>query len=238
MAPLKRFWKEAEARETASGRDGGWEVALDGRPLRTPGRLHLLLPTEALAQAIADEWRAVDGDVKPGDMPLTGLANAAVDIVAADPAAFAAGLAAYAASDLTCYRADAPAELVARQAAAWEPALKGVEARHGLLFQRTAGVMHVVQPPATVAAVEAKLAGLSPFLLSAMQPLVTISGSVVLALAHLDGAVAAKDCFAASMLDEDWQAEKWGADWQAEATRAQRWTEFEAAARFLSLSRG
>lgn len=231
---MKRFWNAAEARQA----DGGWEVALDGRPLRTPGRLHLLLPTQALAEAIAAEWLAVEGEVKPGSMPLTGLANAALDIVAADPAAFAASLASYAASDLTCYRAETPEELVARQAAIWEPVLKDVERRHGLLFQRTAGVMHVPQPPATTAAVEVHLRALSPFELAAAQPLVTISGSVVLALAHLDGTMSAESAFAASVLDEDWQAERWGADWQAEATREQRATEFAAAARFLALSRG
>lgn len=234
VAPLKRFWTEAEAWPA----EGGWEVALDGRPLRTPGRLHLLLPTRALADAVAREWRAVEEGVKPGAMPLTGLANAALDIVAADPRGFAGSLARYAASDLTCYRAEAPSELVAMQAAGWEPVLKGVEQRHGLLFRRTAGVMHVEQPPATLETVEALLTRLSPFELAPLQPMVTITGSVVLVLAHLDGALGWDEAFAASVLDEDWQAGHWGADAEAEAARERRRAEFEAAARFLALSRG
>ena len=127
---------------------------------------------------------------------------------------------------------------MARQAALWEPVLKGVENRHGLVFQRTAGVMHVAQPIETVERVEKFLAGLSPFELAALQPLISIGGSAVLALAHLDGALAADETFAASVVDEDWQAEKWGTDALAEAAREHRRTEFEAAARFLALSRG
>ena len=234
VAPVTRFWTKAEANPA----DGGWEVALDGRPLRTPGRMQLLLPTPALADAIAAEWRAVESEVKPGAMPLTGLANAATDIVAADRAAFAASLAQYAASDLTCYRADAPTELVARQAALWEPVLKAVEARHGLVFQRATGVMHVAQPAATLEAVERLFSGLADFELAPLQPLVTISGSAVLALAHLSGDLDHEAAFAASVLDDDWQAEQWGADAEAQAMRERRRAECASAAGFLALSRG
>jgi chaperone required for assembly of F1-ATPase len=234
VAPLKRFWTTAEA----SAAEGGWQVALDGRPLRTPLRRPLVAPQQALAEAIAAEWAAVEAEVTPGSMPLTGLANAAVDIVGDDIEAFAGSLALYAGSDLLCYRADGPSALVARQAARWEPVLKGLEARHGLLFRRTAGVMHVDQPPETLAAIKARLADLSAFELAALQPMVTIGGSVALALAHLDGALEADDAFAASALDEDWQAEQWGADGDAAAARARRLQEFLAAARFLALSRG
>lgn len=234
VAALKRFWQAARAQET----DGGWEVALDGRPLRTPGRAHLLLPAEGLARAIAAEWDAVADEVQPDAVPLTGLANAALDIVSADKPGFAASLALYAASDLTCYRAEGPATLVARQAARWEPVLKEVEARHGLLFRRTSGVIHVEQPAETLAAVEALLAGLTPFELAALQPMVTIGGSAVLALAHLQGSLDWEAAFDASRLDEDWQAEQWGADAEAQSARALRRAEYEAAARFLALSRG
>ena len=235
---MKRFWKEARACPVQDGQNGEWEVTLDGRPLRTPMRAHLLLPGQGLARAIAAEWNAVAGEMTPATVPLTGLANAAVDIVGADRPAFAASLAKYAASDLTCYRAEGPATLVARQAARWEPVLKDVEARHGLLFRRTSGVMHVDQPAGTLAGVEALLAGLSPFELAALQPMITIGGSVVLALAHLQGGLGWEAAFDAGALDEDWQAGQWGADAQALEARALRRAEFEVAARFLALSRG
>lgn len=215
--------------------DGGWEIALDGRPVRTPKRAALALPTEGLARAIATEWAAVDGEVKPGAMPLTGIANAAVDIVMPDPHSFATSLAAYGESDLTCYRADGPQPLVARQVAAWEPPLKVVETRHGLVFRRTAGVMHVAQPAETVARLHGVLQALSPWQLAPLQPLVTLSGSVVLGLSVLEGVLDAETAFTAGHLDDLWQAEQWGTDSLAEADRAGRWQQFEAAARFLSL---
>jgi chaperone required for assembly of F1-ATPase len=228
---MKRFWTAA----TIAPRDGGHVVELDGRPLRTPGRVELVLPAEPLAAAVAAEWAAVEGELTPGAMPLTGMANAAVDIVAADPKGFAASLARYAESDLTCYRAEGPQPLVARQVAAWEPPLKAIEARHGLLFQRTAGVMHVPQPDDTLGRLRAVLDGLSPWQLAPLQPLVTLSGSVVLGLSVLHAVLDAEAAFAAGHVDDLWQAEQWGSDALAEADRAGRWQQFEAAARFLSL---
>jgi chaperone required for assembly of F1-ATPase len=228
---VKRFWTAA----TVAPRDCGHVVELDGRPLRTPGRAELVLPAAPLAKAVAAEWAAVDGELAPGAMPLTGLANAAVDIVAADPKAFAASLAHYAESDLTCYRAEGPQPLVARQVAAWEPPLKAIEARHGLVFRRTAGVMHVPQPDDTLARLRAVLDELSPWQLAPLQPLVTLSGSVVLGLSVLHAVLDAEAAFAAGHVDDLWQAEQWGSDALAEADRAGRWQQFAAAARFLRL---
>jgi chaperone required for assembly of F1-ATPase len=228
---VKRFWTAADTAPS----EGGWGVTLDGRPLRTPRRAPLDVPTQALARAIAAEWAAVEDEVRPGTMPLTGIANAAVDIVSADPLAFAASLASYGESDLTCYRAEGPQPLVARQVAAWEPPLKAVEARHGLLFRRTAGVMHVPQPAETVARLHGLLSGLSPWKLAPLQPLVTLTGSVVLGLSVLEGVLDAQDAFASAHLDDLWQAEQWGTDALAEADREGRRAQLEAAARFLSL---
>jgi chaperone required for assembly of F1-ATPase len=229
---VKRFWTAAAHVPHAQG----FGVALDGRPVRTPKGDALVLPTAPLAAAVAGEWQAVAGELNPGAMPLTGLANAAIDIVAPDVAGFADSLARYADSDLTCYRAEGPQPLVARQVAAWEPVLKGAEARHGLLFRRTAGVMHVAQPVETAARVAALLAARSPFELAPLQVLVTLSGSVVLALAVLDGVLAADAAFEASVVDERWQAEQWGEDAEAAAALSRRAGEFSAAARFLALT--
>lgn len=228
---MKRFWKAADV----TSADGGWGVALDGRPVRTPMRAALVLPNAALAEAIAAEWAAVEGEIRPGAMALTGIANAAVDIVGADPAAFAASLAAYGETDLTCYRAEGPQPLVARQVAAWEPPLKAVEARHGLVFRRTAGIVHVPQPAETLARMRALFEGFSPWHLAPLQPMVALSGSAVLALAVVDGVIEAAAAFDAGHVDEAWQAEQWGEDALALEARAGRWAQFAAAARFLAL---
>jgi chaperone required for assembly of F1-ATPase len=228
---LKRFWSAA----TVETVDGGHGVRLDGRPVRTPAGRPLLLPSAALAQAVAGEWAEVGERLDPRAMPLTGLANAAIDLVPQDRQAFVAGLAAYAASDLTCYRAEAPQPLVARQVAAWEPVLKAVEAHHGLLFRRAAGVVHVAQPDATLARVAEVLTALVDWRLAPLQPLVTLSGSLILGLAVLDGLAAADAAFEAAVVDERWQAEQWGEDAEAAATLAGRAAQFRAAARFLAL---
>jgi len=224
---MKRFWTAVDV-----GPDR--VVALDGRPVRTPGRAPLSVPTDRLAQAIAAEWRAVVDEIDPRAMPLTGLANAAIDRVAPDPAAFAAGLARYAETDLLCYRADGPQALVARQAGAWDPPLAWARARYDVHFETVAGIVHRPQPAATVDRLTAAVVALDPFRLVALSPLVTITGSLVLALAVAERAVTPAAAWAAAELDEDWQAERWGTDPLAEAARADRRAALDAAAAFMA----
>ena len=227
---MKRFWTEV-AVDPAGG------IALDGRPVRTPARTPLILPTAALAQAVAAEWRAVAGEIDPRAMPLTGLANAAIDRVAPDPAGFADGLAAYGGSDLLCYRADSPAELVARQAATWDPPLDWARARYDVHFTITRGVMHAEQPAATVARLGDAVRARGAFELAALSPVTTITGSLVLALALIEGAIAPDAIWAAAHVDEDWQAERWGEDMLAAQALAAKRAEYDAAVRFLAAVR-
>jgi chaperone required for assembly of F1-ATPase len=228
---MKRFWKDAKV----ARREGGWAVELDSRRLLTSTKSVLAVPTAALAEAIANEWADVGETVDPRAMPLTGLANAAIDVVAADPEAFAGGLARYGESDLLCYRAEAPAVLAEREAAAWEPLLSWARRRFDVDFRVTAGVTHVPQPEATVTRLAHAVAALDPFRLAALSPLVTVGGSLVAALAVAEGAVTADQAWQAVTVDERWQAEQWGADADAQAAMDSRRRDFMAAASFLKL---
>jgi chaperone required for assembly of F1-ATPase len=140
---MKRFWKDVAVA------DG--QILLDGRAVRTPARMPLVLATAALAEAVAAEWRAVDETLDPRRMPLTGFANAAIDRIAPDRAGFANGLATYGETDLLCYRAENPPELAMRQAVVWDPLLDWARARYDVAFFVTAGIVHVAQPPETLA---------------------------------------------------------------------------------------
>ena len=226
---MKRFYKAAHVREGA--------VLLDERPVKTPARHALALPTAALAEAVAAEWNAQGEEVDPRAMPLTGLANAAIDRVAPDKEAFAAGLALYGESDLLCYRADAPAALVARQAAAWDPILAWARRRYDVDFAAVTGIVHRAQPAHTIAQLRQAVAARDSFELAALSPLVTISGSLLVALALAEEAIDLEPAWAAATVDEAWQAEQWGEDEEASARIALRRAEFEAADRFLRLLR-
>jgi len=228
---MKRFYKEA----AAAPQPGGVAILLDGRPVKTPARASLAVPTEELAEAIVAEWNAQGEEIDPRTMPLTGLANAAIDRVAPDPRAFAAGLARYGESDLLCYRADAPQPLVERQAEAWDPLLAWARRRFDVDFETVAGIMHRPQPPATVDRLAGAVASREPFRLAALSPLVTISGSLVIALALAEGEIGLGEAWAAATLEEAWQAEKWGEDALAVAALEARRREFEAAYLFLTL---
>jgi len=225
---MKRFWKDVTV-------DVDLGVRLDDRPVRTPGRAPLILPTVAVAEAVAEEWRSVADDIDPRAMPLTGLANAAIDRIAPDTTAFAVGLAAYGESDLLCYRAESPPDLVARQAALWNPPLDWARDRYDVHFEIVAGVMHRPQPDATIERLGAAIAARAAFELAPLSPIVTITGSLVLALALAERAMDAEAVWAAANLDEDWQAEQWGEDDLAIKARETRQRDFEAAALFLSL---
>lgn len=228
---MKRFWKDVATVPVEGGRD----IHLDGRPVRTPGRMALTLPTLALADAVADEWRAVGETLDPRAMPLTGLANAAIDRVAVDPEGFAAGLSKYGESDLFCYRADQPLELKLRQEAAWDPLLDWAADRHGAPLATVTGIVHQPQPAASLAALFEAVAARSPFELAALSPLVTITGSLIAALALVEREAVADEIWSAVNLDEDWQVEHWGEDELARQARAARRADFDAAVRFLGL---
>lgn len=228
---MRRFYKEVAVVEAP----GSHEIRLDGRPVKTPARRPLMLPTRALAEAVAEEWRAQDEKIDPRSMPLTGLANAAIDRVSADPGRFAREIAAYGETDLTCYRAGDPPELVTRQAGTWDALLDWARRRYDVHFEIATGVMHRPQPEATVARLGEAVAARDPFALAALSPLTTIGGSLVAALAVAEGVVDAESAFAATHLDELWQAEQWGEDHLAEQAREARRRDFLAAARFGAL---
>lgn len=224
---MKRFWQQV-----AIDADGG--IRLDDRPVRTPARVPLVLPSPALAEAVAAEWRAVGDTIDPRAMPLTGLANAAIDRIAPDRTAFAAGLARYGETDLLCYRADQPAPLVERQVAAWDPPLAWARARYDVAFTIVTGIIHRAQPPATLARLGEAVAALDAWTLAPLSPIVTLTGSLVLALALVEQAMTADAVWAAAHLDEDWQAEQWGLDPLAADAREQRRRDYDAAVSFLA----
>ena len=228
---MKRFWKEVD-----SAREGeGWAIKLDERQVRTPARASLWLPTQALADAVANEWREAGETVDPRAMPLTGLANAAIDRVEPDRRTFAAGLARFAEADLACYRSEWPPDLVERQAQAWDGLLAWARRRYDVDFATTSGLMHVPQPPATIERLAHEVAALDAFRLAGLSPLVTVGGSLIAGLAVLEKALTAAQAWDAVSIDEQWQIEQWGRDAEAVAALDNRKRDFLAAARFVEL---
>ena len=228
---MKRFWKNAEAVQ----RDDGWLVELDGKPIRTPARVPLTVPSKALADAIAEEWSSVEADIDPRNMPLTGLANAAIDRVQPDKKNFADALARYAEADLACYRAEGPPGLAERQAELWDELLAWGRRRFDVDFRTTSGLLHVEQPQATSERLKHAVASIDPFRLAALSPLITIGGSLLAALGVLEGAFSPERAWETVSVDDHWQLEQWGSDAEAEAALDNRKRDFLAAARFLEL---
>ncbi|GGD89661.1 ATPase [Aureimonas endophytica] len=223
----KRFYTDV----TVEPRDGGLAVLLDGKGLKTPSRRPLSVPSLAVAEAIAAEWRAQGERIDPGTMPLTRLVNTVIDGVADDPIPVRDEVARYAETDLLFYRADGPERLVARQKDLWDPLVAEAERLLAARFLLGEGVMHVAQPEASLAAVRGRLSGESdPFRIAALHQMTTITGSTLIALAVAEGRLTLDRAWAAAHVDEDWNIEQWGADEEAEARRARRFADMRAAA--------
>lgn len=227
----KRFWKAAAVVPC----EGGFSVDLDGRPVKTPAKMPLVVPSLALAEVIAGEWNAQEGIVRPETMPATRTANSAIDKVAPQMAAVVDEVAGFGGSDLLCYRAEGPDELVARQAAGWDEMLDWVRSALSAPLVVTTGVMHVEQPAESLGRLRDEVAAQSPFQLAALHDLVAVTGSLVLGLAVARGRLSAEAAFDLSRIDERWQIEQWGEDEEAAQAEALKRQAVLVAGRFHAL---
>lgn len=231
LRPLpKRFYKDVTVAEL----NGEFAVLLDGRRIKSPRKHEFKLPARALADAIAGEWAAQVETIDPAKMPLTTLTFTAIDAVAGQEEAVAAEIVKYAGSDLLCYRAEAPAELVSKQASHWDPVLRWSETTLGARFVVATGLMPIEQPQAASQALARAIAGLPALKLAALHVLTTLMGSALLAIAVQRGRLSLDDAWAAAHVDEDWQVSLWGEDVEASTRRAHRLSEARAAAQVLA----
>jgi len=230
---MKRFWSNV----TVAAVDGGFAIRLDSRPLRTPSKLPCLLPTGALAEAVAAEWAAQGAEVNPDAMPLTRAANTTIDRVAPESDAVATIISDFGGTDLICYRAPHPDGLVQRQSLAWDPLVAWAAKTLGAPLVVAMGVIHVAQPADSLAKLDAAVRAHGPWELTALHDLVSISGSLVIGLAVSHGHLAATTAWPLSRIDEGWQIEHWGEDVEAAAVAARRRADFANAARLLELVR-
>lgn len=231
---MKRFY---QAVAVGSDHDG-YRVTLDGRSIRTQGGEAQVVPSAALAEALAAEWRAQGDEIDPATFPYRDMADYAIDQVAADRAGVTETLLGYAETDTLCYRADPDEPLHRRQHEVWEPLLVTIEAREGVRFERISGVIHRAQPPETLAKLRARLDALDAFTLAALHPLASLSASLGIALTALEPDADTDALWSAASLEELWQAELWGRDEAAEQRRERRGRDFVAAAVFARLARG
>jgi chaperone required for assembly of F1-ATPase len=230
-AARARFYKTVGVDSDA----GAFRLLLDGKPVRTPAKKQLLLPTRALADAVAAEWEGQKVRIDPVTMPLTRLANSAIDGVMGRETEVRADIARYAGSDLICYRAEAPPELVRRQAQAWDPVLVWTREALGASFHVAQGIMPTTQRAPAAHSVARAIEAQGAFELAALHVMTTLMGSALLALAHARGQLTADDAWAAAHIDEDWQISQWGEDAEAKARREGRWLEMWSASRLIQL---
>lgn len=231
---MKRFWKDVAVEPF----EGAWRVTLDGRPIRTQGGSPQLLPGDALAEALAGEWRAQGEEIDPSAFVLRDLADFALDRVRTDRAAAIANLLKYAETDTLCYRADPDEPLFRRQQQVWEPLTTAFEARHGVRLERVSGIVHRAQPKQTIDRLGEVLATHDDLTLAALATLAPLASSLIVALEALEPDADLAALFAAGNCEQDWQAELWGWDLEAERDRATRLAAFEKAAEFARLARG
>lgn len=231
---MKRFYKEAGI----AAEDGAFRVTLDGRGVKSQGGRAQLVPTAALAEALAAEWAAQGEEIDPGSFVLRDLADLALDVIGPDRAGAISTLLRYAETDTLCYRADPDEPIHARQLELWEILLTTAEARYDIRFERISGVLHRPQPAETLKRLEMVLSAKTDFALAALTTLTTLAASLTIGLAALEPDADVPALWQAAELEAEWQAEQWGRDDEAEARQAKRFVTFSAAARFAQLARG
>jgi chaperone required for assembly of F1-ATPase len=225
---LKRFYAEAGVAVTADG----FALQLDGRAARTPAKNRLAFPTRALAELVAQEWAGQGETIDPSTMPITRIANSAIDGVASAMKETRAELAGYVETDMLFYRAAMPEKLAAAQADAYDPVLNWAKDAFGATFMLAEGILHLRQPERSVQAIRATQEAIDgPFALAALHVMTTLTGSALVALAVFSGRLTAGEAWRVAHVDEDFQISQWGEDDEAMARRAARWREMEAAAR-------
>lgn len=224
----KRFYKEV-------GVSDAHAVLLDGRPVKTPVKNPLVLPSRKLAEAVASEWRAQEKEINPELMPLTKMANTALDRATAEREHVVSEIVGYAGSDLVCYWAEAPEDLVQRQRKHWQPVLDWVNSACSANFKAVGGISHVAQDPSAIAAVRAEIEKLDQWHLTALYLATALTGSALLSLMFTSGALGGEAAWQAAHVDEDYQIEKWGDDWEAAERRAARRREFDGLSQYLAL---
>lgn len=225
-----RFYKAADAVKA----EGGWRVELDGRPVRTPGRSLLQLPEEKQVRLVAAEWDAQGERIDPITMPATRLVNTALDGVSADMQAVKEDIIRFAGTDMLCYRADGPQGLIDRQNEMWDPLIGWAHSSLGCRLVLAEGVMHVEQPPESIAAFSTHVGVIDdPIRLASLHVATAISGSAVLAMALFKGEKSLSEAWSIAHLDEDWNIEQWGQDHEATMRRAARFKDMEAAVQLM-----
>ena len=229
---MKRFYKTV----SVEAAEGGWGVRLDGRAVKTVGGKPQTVPTQALAQALAEEWAGQGEEIDAAAFLYRDMTDYVLDVVSREPAETARAILPYAETDTLCYRADPDEALWAHQLAVWEPVLADAEARYGVRFERVSGIIHRAQPAGTLARMEEIVAGKDAFTLAALMNLSSLAASLVIALLALEPGADLDALWAAASLEETWQADLWGRDWEAEERREKRRAGFMAAARFAALA--
>ncbi|WAT19127.1 ATP12 family chaperone protein [Aurantiacibacter sp. MUD11] len=231
---MKKFWKDVSVEE----RDGGWQVTLDGRAIRTQGGQQQVAPSRALADLVAGEFAAQGEEIDTRSFVFRDMVDYALDIVAKQREATVTQLLEYAQTDTLCYRADPDEPLYKRQQELWEPLVSACEATHGIRLERASGIIHRPQPEDSIAALRQRLEAEDHFSLAGLQTITSLAASLVVALAALEDQADTTALFAAANAEQDWQAELWGWDFAAEEARKAKLEAFEKAAQFLRAARG
>lgn len=230
---MKRFYKSV----SVASADGGYQIHLDGRPVRTPSKALLVVPGKALAEAIAHEWDAQVETIEPAAMPLTRHANTVLDRITPRREEVADEISRYGENDLVCYRAEWPTDLAERQASTWDPLIDWARRRYDVNLCTVQGIMHRPQSEEALARLSQAVDALQDWQLAPLHTITTITGSLVIGLALVEGEIAPEAAFEAGQLDELYQVEKWGEDSLAQKARENRRVDLLSAARFIELLR-
>ena len=228
---MKRFYKNVTVKTSESG----YQICLDDRPVRSPAKAVVMVPSQALAEAVQAEWQAVGDEIQPEDMPLYSMAVTITDRVTPQRQELADELAGYIHDDVLRYRSVDDLDLASRQTKMWDPWLNWAEQECGLRLSTTAGLMPVFAEATTEHIVRNRLQPLADAQFGCLYRVATLSGSVVLGMAFQGRQLGAHDVFETAFLDELYQNSLWGTDEEAADRQVAIRSELKNVERFMDM---
>ncbi|XP_067317607.1 ATP synthase mitochondrial F1 complex assembly factor 2 [Anolis sagrei] len=207
QAERKRFYQDV----TISQGEGGFEISLDHRKLKTPQAKLFTVPSETLALAVATEWDSQRDTIKPYTMHLTTLCNTALDNPSQRTKDQIIGAALkFLETDTICYRVEEPPALVELQKNEWDPVIEWAEKRYNVTIGSSTSIMGPSIPQSTKDVFISHLASYNTWALQGIEYMITQLKSLILSMGLLDKHLTVEHAVLLSRLEEEYQIQRWG----------------------------
>ena len=206
---MKKFWKIVQVKKKLKN---SFEILLDKRILKTPMQKDLIFSNYKIAKETALEWDIDEKEINTENMVFYGLISTAIDKISNDKVSYIDNVLGFINTDLICYRADKPNELIDLQNSSWNPIISFIKKYIDVELKFFIGVMPSKQSLEIFNRLKTLINSFSDIEISALHRMTNLTGSIFISICILKGDVLKNEAFELSFLDELYQAKNWGVE--------------------------